>query len=899
MSAHEAPAHDMRPQDRAAKPAEGESQHAPEPPRRHHDIAAPASAERVQCSLLVGAVNDPEEREADRLADAVVQRLSAGAALNNPRVAPDTRDRRVEPTPNAGDEPASTIDRVRRSATGAAPVSEAVAGDLDAVRRTGGRPMDEPLRRRMELGFGADLGAVRVHTGPEVDSLNDRLAARAFTVGSDVFFRGGVPDTTTAAGTHLVAHELAHTMQQTGRVARRAETIRRDPDDVPGNAPAGLAPGWMRSACEAVAEQIRVEAEADLHKSVYKGLGGGGAGFTRSAEVKMFRGVVKEHARNRAYDDVRAASKKRTSGSGKSATSDYQEMIGGNIAYKKTKGSVDKQMRTEEESLVLELAPELQKLYDAAFDAAEAEVLRSGDIKAAQKAAKRVTKPMLGPLKTEATRLKDTVVGKRGEGEVTDLSGLTTAGKGVSARVDERVSADKVGEKSLEKAIAAPSMSAGLRVLGGIIDGILSGAGETLDLAIEFSIPTGTPGLVVVIKMNGTAARGTNGATTAGVTTLGNPKRMEVAAKFSVGVGAEAVGIKSDANVGFFVRSGSDKGTDAALQALSYGAYRVAKPEPLANLWAPGDKMGKRTARHRAEMWAAMVEQTTFDDDTYADIGLSVDGGFGANLPGVKMEATIGAALFSRYDAKALAASMGPDFADRVKSDKDAERRRDNVAGEKKLALSASVSFEVGIAGNSVGFALGVSGGGLKDWGAEITATVGMPPGVDSNFVDKLINQYITGIGEGVKRLDEIFRKFDEHEPGLYGTGAQLPADAAAVVDIGMENALRDGVKDLASNTVDKSAYDTTLGDTFSGGVEQQEVFGLSTQLVFALTFGLSAGEFVVRLELRSKRGIDINAGTMAKISASKTTRLLAIGRDGKKGAVVEIAGLRFDSKDD
>jgi hypothetical protein len=898
MSAHETPAHDTRPRDRAAESAEVEPQRAPRPPGHHHGIAAPASAERIQFALLVGAVNDPEEREADRLADAVVQRLSSGAALHNPRVVPDGRGSRVRPAPNAGDEPASTPGRVRRSATGSGPVSEAVTGDLDAVRRTGGRPMDEPLRRRMELGFGADLGAVRVHTGPEVDSLNDRLAARAFTVGSDVFFRGGVPDTTTAAGTHLVAHELAHTMQQSGRIERRSVTIRRAPGD-DDDAPGGLAPGWMRSACEAVAEQIRVDAEADLHKTVYKGLGGGGAGLTRSAEVKMFRGVIKEHARERAYEGVRAASNKRTKTSGKTATSDYQEMIGGNIAYKKTKKSVDKQMRTEEESLVLELAPQLQRLYDAAFDAAEAEVLRGRDIKAAQKAAKRVTKPMLGPLKTEAKRLKDTVVGKHGQGEMTDLSGLTTAGKGVSARVDERVATDKVGEKSLKKAIEAPSMSTGLRVLGHIIDGILSGAGETLDLAIEFSIPTGAPGLVVVIKMSGTAARGTNGATTAGVTTLGNPKRMELAAKFSVGVGADALAIKSDANVGFFIRSGSDKGTDAAIEALSYGAYRAAKPEAIANLWAPGDKMEKRTARHRAEIWAAMVEQNTFDDDTYADIGLSIDGGFGVNLPAGKLEIAIGESIFSHYDAKSLAASMGGDFGNRVMSDADASRRRENVSGEKKLALSASVSFEAGIGGNSVGFGLGVSGSNAKNWGAEITATVGMPSGVDSNFVDKLINQYIAGVGAGVKRLEEIFRRFDKPERGFYGTSAQLPADAAAIVDVAMENALRDGVKEVATNTVDKSAFDTTLGETFKGGTEQQEVFGMSTQLVFALTFGRDNGEFVVRLELRSSRGLDINAGTAVKISAKKTTRLLAVGRDGKKGAVVEIAGLRFDSKDD
>jgi hypothetical protein len=66
----------------------------------------------------------------------------------------------------------------------------------------------------MEGAMGADLGSVRVHTGPESSELGDRLGARAFTIGSDIFFNGQAPDTATASGQHLLAHELAHTMQQ-------------------------------------------------------------------------------------------------------------------------------------------------------------------------------------------------------------------------------------------------------------------------------------------------------------------------------------------------------------------------------------------------------------------------------------------------------------------------------------------------------------------------------------------------------------------------------------------------------------------------------------------------------------------------------------------------------------
>jgi hypothetical protein len=51
------------------------------------------------------------------------------------------------------------------------------------------------------------------------------MAARAFTVGRDVYFRDGMPDTASTGGMRLLAHELAHTVQQ------GASPVTRLPDE--------------------------------------------------------------------------------------------------------------------------------------------------------------------------------------------------------------------------------------------------------------------------------------------------------------------------------------------------------------------------------------------------------------------------------------------------------------------------------------------------------------------------------------------------------------------------------------------------------------------------------------------------------------------------------------------
>ena len=74
------------------------------------------------------------------------------------------------------------------------------------------------------FGAGVDFGAVRVHHGgAATDAACRALGARAFTVGTDIYFAAGAFQPATADGLWLLAHEVAHVAQQaTGLAAAPA-----------------------------------------------------------------------------------------------------------------------------------------------------------------------------------------------------------------------------------------------------------------------------------------------------------------------------------------------------------------------------------------------------------------------------------------------------------------------------------------------------------------------------------------------------------------------------------------------------------------------------------------------------------------------------------------------------
>lgn len=77
-----------------------------------------------------------------------------------------------------------------------------------------GRPLEPAVRGEMEAGFGTDFSAVRVHTGQRAERGASALNARAVTYGGDIVFARGEYAPGSTEGRRLLAHELAHVVQQ-------------------------------------------------------------------------------------------------------------------------------------------------------------------------------------------------------------------------------------------------------------------------------------------------------------------------------------------------------------------------------------------------------------------------------------------------------------------------------------------------------------------------------------------------------------------------------------------------------------------------------------------------------------------------------------------------------------
>lgn len=82
-----------------------------------------------------------------------------------------------------------------------------------------GAPLSGLLLRELEHGFGADLTQVRLHRGKVASEFSEELGATAFAAGRDIYLSNAAPHIMTSAGRRLIAHEVAHTIQQTGRVS--------------------------------------------------------------------------------------------------------------------------------------------------------------------------------------------------------------------------------------------------------------------------------------------------------------------------------------------------------------------------------------------------------------------------------------------------------------------------------------------------------------------------------------------------------------------------------------------------------------------------------------------------------------------------------------------------------
>lgn len=195
------------------------------PPQRH-------SVRRVLPKLEVGPVDDPLETEADRVAERAM-RMPDGVvpvALSADRVSrkcaceDDDNDREILQAKASG------------QLAGAAPA--AVSGVLGSS----GSSLDPGTRDFFEPRFQRDFGDVRIHADDEASASALSINALAYTVGSHVAFAHGQYSPGTDSGRHLLAHELAHVVQQTSGADPASRSVRRKPGRWhPENISAGIA----------------------------------------------------------------------------------------------------------------------------------------------------------------------------------------------------------------------------------------------------------------------------------------------------------------------------------------------------------------------------------------------------------------------------------------------------------------------------------------------------------------------------------------------------------------------------------------------------------------------------------------------------------------------------------
>jgi hypothetical protein len=178
--------------------------------------------------LRVSHPQDACEQEAEKVADAVMRdgltttvgsahggvaqrKALGGGACPSAPAGPEQEE--PEETPSA------PVMAMRAGVAGGAQGGGAApqAGQLAAaVRTTGpaGAPLPRPARAFFEPRLGHSFADVRVHTDGAATRLAGSIDAAAFTVGRDIYFGRGAYAPETTAGRRLLAHELAHVVQQ-------------------------------------------------------------------------------------------------------------------------------------------------------------------------------------------------------------------------------------------------------------------------------------------------------------------------------------------------------------------------------------------------------------------------------------------------------------------------------------------------------------------------------------------------------------------------------------------------------------------------------------------------------------------------------------------------------------
>jgi hypothetical protein len=173
----------------------------------------------IQRKATLGSTGDALELEADAVADKVM-RMATPPSIGTATPAIQRKCAACE------EDEKQKIQTRRAPSASAAPAFDTGAATQAAAR--GGAPLPAGVRSYFEPRFGHDFSRVRVHTDGAAASAAGSIRAQAYTLGRDIVFASGAYSPDTHAGQHLLAHELAHVVQQQGRSERVQRKLKVD-----------------------------------------------------------------------------------------------------------------------------------------------------------------------------------------------------------------------------------------------------------------------------------------------------------------------------------------------------------------------------------------------------------------------------------------------------------------------------------------------------------------------------------------------------------------------------------------------------------------------------------------------------------------------------------------------
>lgn len=152
------------------------------------------------------------------------------------------------------------------------PAHATIPAIVHDVLHSPGAPLDLRTRAFMEPRLGHDFSRVQVHADDRAAAAARAVSAEAFTVGSDVVFGANRYDPGSRRGVELLAHELAHTVQQGGSrpargaalvVSRAVDPAEREAEAAAKAVVSDADAGGISRAVPAIARQGVTDAGAD------------------------------------------------------------------------------------------------------------------------------------------------------------------------------------------------------------------------------------------------------------------------------------------------------------------------------------------------------------------------------------------------------------------------------------------------------------------------------------------------------------------------------------------------------------------------------------------------------------------------------------------------------------